>query len=576
MAAATTGNLFGGGSTGFTFGSGNTTTAFGAPTPGTSTSGTGTFRTSGFSAIKPFGAVTTASTLSTPFGQSASSAAGTASAFTLGGLGSTAGTSFSGLSAPKTTSSAPTLGIFGQTTQAGQSTGFTLGAAPGSSTSTGFSLGVGGLLKSTSTTTTTTSLLGSTSTATTGFGLGTSSGLTAFGALGASKTTAATSTTASTILTGLGGTGTGATAGVVGGVAGKQGDVKDTPLPNPLNEIVDHIKKYVKEQKDHKDEISRASGSALDKVREETLALRQALALVSNSIQRDGCAVENLKMDVSQELKNSEIAQRTNDIPPALQHENTAPQEYFQRLVETFEERMLMYRKQIEIMESHMASLSQGQTLTPQDLSDVMHKLHETFIALAAQLHEIHEAVKVQKEQYLNYRRAYFKDTTDVFSSVLKDLSKTSAEFSLGPNPFRVLSNNSASASSTATNISGIGSFQTNPAGLTGSLGTAGTASLGNPFGTTTGLGSTSLTSGSTFGTPLGTNTLGATGLGATTRFGTPSLTGGFGTPALGSSTGGAFASTGTGFGGTGFGTGTSAFTAQPKFQLQRPPAGNK
>ena len=110
--------------------------------------------------------------------------------------------------------------------------------------------------------------------------------------------------------------------------------------------------------------------------------------------------------------------------------------------------------------------------------------------------------------------------------------------------------------------------WQTNSAGLTGSLGTAGTASLGNPFGTTTGLGGTSLTSGSTFGTPLGTNTLGTTGLGATTGFGTPSLTGGFGTPTLGSSAGGAFASTGTGLGGTGFGTGTSAFTAQPKFQL--------
>ena len=33
---------------------------------------------------------------------------------------------------------------------------------------------------------------------------------------------------------------------------------------------------------------------------------------------------------------------------------------------------------------------------------------------------------QVQKEEYLNYRRASFKDTTDVFPSVLKDLSKTS------------------------------------------------------------------------------------------------------------------------------------------------------
>ena len=69
---------------------------------------------------------------------------------------------------------------------------------------------------------------------------------------------------------------------------------------------------------------------------------------------------------LSQELKNAEITQRTHDIPPVLQHENIAPQEYFQRLVESFEERMQVYRKHIEVMESHLTSLSQGQTLTPQ------------------------------------------------------------------------------------------------------------------------------------------------------------------------------------------------------------------
>ena len=106
--------------------------------------------------------------------------------------------------------------------------------------------------------------------------------------------------------------------------------------------------------------------------------------------------------------------------------------------------------------------------------------------------------------------------------------------------------------------------------GLTGSLGTAGATSLGNPFGTTTGLGGTSLTAGAAFGTPLGTSALGATGFG-TTGFGNTSLTSGFGTPSLGTTPGGAFGTGTTGLGGTGFGT-----AVQPKFQLQRPPSGNK
>ena len=106
--------------------------------------------------------------------------------------------------------------------------------------------------------------------------------------------------------------------------------------------------------------------------------------------------------------------------------------------------------------------------------------------------------------------------------------------------------------------------------GLTGSLGTARATPLGNPFGATTGLGVTGITPGAAFGTPLGTSALGATPLG-TTGFGNAGLTSGFGSSGLGTTPGGAFGTGSTGLGGTAFGT-----AAQPKFQLQRPPSGNK
>ena len=118
----------------------------------------------------------------------------------------------------------------------------------------------------------------------------------------------------------------------------------------------------------------------------------------------------------------------------------------------------------------------------------------------------------------------------------------------------------------------GLGTLQAHPVGMVRSLGAVGTSSLGTSFGTTSGLGGTGLTTGSAFGIPQGTSTLGTTGLGAT-GFGTNT---GFGIPSLGSTPGGAFGSGGTGLGGTPLGSGASAFSAQPKFQLQRPPAGNK
>jgi hypothetical protein len=67
-------------------------------------------------------------------------------------------------------------------------------------------------------------------------------------------------------------------------------------------------------------------------------------------------------------LINAEVAQQTSNTPLAFQHENTAPQEYFQRLIESFEERMYLYRRQVEEVESHLASLQQPQSVSPQGI----------------------------------------------------------------------------------------------------------------------------------------------------------------------------------------------------------------
>ena len=45
-----------------------------------------------------------------------------------------------------------------------------------------------------------------------------------------------------------------------------------------------------------------------------------------------------------QEIKNAEIAQRTKETAPSMQLDNTAPLQYFMRLVTDFEQRMQFYK----------------------------------------------------------------------------------------------------------------------------------------------------------------------------------------------------------------------------------------
>ncbi|XP_036054664.1 nucleoporin p58/p45 isoform X2 [Onychomys torridus] len=548
-------------STGFSFGSGtlgSTTVAPGGTGTGSGFSfGTGTSSTP--SVGLNFG---TLGSSVTPASTTAASGFGTglfgakpATGFTLGGASSgtpattSASTTGFSLGFSKPAASATPFALPGTSTSASgltlssaltstpaASTGFTLnnlGTTPATTTTASTGLSLGGALAGLGG-----SLFQSANTATSGLGQNALSL-----SLGAAAPTSAAGSE------GLGGVDFSTSSDKKSDKTGTRPEdskaLKDENLPPVICQDVENLQKFVKEQKQVQEEISRMSSKAMLKVQEDIKALRQLLSLAASGLQRNTLNIDKLKLETAQELKNAEIALRTQKTPPGLQHENTAPADYFRVLVQQFEVQLQQYRQQIEELENHLATQANNSHITPQDLSMAMQKIYQTFVALAAQLQSIHENVKVLKEQYLSYRKMFLGDAVDVFEARRTEAKKwqNAPRVTTGPTPFSTMPNAAAVAmAATLTQqqqpATGFGASSGFGCGTTGAS-TFGFGTTDKPSGSlSAGFGSSS-TSGFNFSNP-----------GITASAG---LTFGVSNPAS-----------------AGFGTGGQLL------QLKRPPAGNK
>lgn len=405
--ASTAAPAFGAATSTPAFGAATATPSFGAATS-TPAFGAATTSTPSFGATPATSAPAFGTSFS--FGAPAASTAATGTSFGFGGTSSAAPAS----------SAAPTLSFGTATSSANTGSVPTLGGGLGGAAAAGTSFSFG----KPATTTSASLNFGTTTTTTLGSGL-----------FGKPATTAATST-APTPFVGLGGIDVSSNKPKPG--ESKQDiKVKETQVPDEIVRTVDALKTYIKTQKTLSSDIGRTSTSKLTNVSGEIMNLQWALQEIANSVEANYNQIKLLRKETSKTIQSVEMAQRTQDTPVGLQFENNAPFQFFQNLVAKYEHDLINFRQQIALTERHMHSITNPQNVAPEDLKRGFQQINESFISLAGRLHEIHQKVEAQKEQYLNLRKYRLRDNTDVFAKLDNpEVKVDTSRITAGPTPF--------------------------------------------------------------------------------------------------------------------------------------------
>ncbi|XP_045478785.1 nuclear pore complex protein Nup58 [Harmonia axyridis] len=372
-----------------------------------------------------FGLVSTAPT---------TASTGLSTGFTLGGATSTAAPTLGGISSAASTPgfSFGTKATAGSTTSApSTSFGTTATTAPTLNFGLSTNTSTGGLNFGTSTASSGALNFGTSTATTGGLNFGTSAAPTSFSLSNPTSS-------AAPVKVGLGGIQT-STSSTLGTAAAKEVPPKEQQVPNEIQQDIENFKNYIKQQKIYSSDVSRCCVKDFRSVEAQIGVLNNVIKEIESQLERNRSLAEKLKYDTAQGLQLLEMAQRTQDTPAGLQYENQAPMNFFLNLADKFEKEMHALKIQIENTDKYVKNFGQPATLTSQDLSLGMKRLHDTFVALAGRLQSVHTQVESQKELFINLRKQIANDFTNPFESLDKKLNPhQSVSTSMNPSPPKI------------------------------------------------------------------------------------------------------------------------------------------
>ncbi|VDL60631.1 unnamed protein product [Hymenolepis diminuta] len=343
---------------------------------------------------------------------------------------------------------------------------------------------------------------------------------------------------------------------------------KDTQVPPEILAVVEELKKYLAEQKKIRDEVANTSNKPLDDLSAELQELQRSVTCNLSGLRRQNVKSSHLSEEILKLERNAGIIQRSLDVSSDFAQISPEINEYFKNCISSFSNRVQTYKHEVQAIENSLSSRAKPY-LTPKELSDILQKLDDTFMSLAAQLYSLNEELSESIRQYQSLDSSKMIDSsTGAFSSpfdkILFESEKKSANTPYGPSPFSsVMATISPQVATATSGLPSFGGVSQQPATSTttsASLSALKPTSGASPFS----FGGATVTSApSSTGFSLG-------GLGAKTSTTAPSSTGFSFTLSTPAASAGTTATNSTGFGfgtaspqsNTGFGFGTPASTA--------------